>query len=105
MAVVAKFGLAIQYDKVNSGSLFGKNIYIGLRCVMLHTKFYKNHCVPGKKIFKVFTIYGHDSHLGHVNSITCMVMNFHFPVQAFILKWLKMAQRLLGIASLTFLCK
>ena len=25
--------------------------------------------VPGKKIFKCFTIYGHGSHLGHVTSI------------------------------------
>ena len=34
--------------------------------------------VPEKKIFKGFTIYGHDSHLGHVTSI--MSSDFHFLV-------------------------
>ena len=32
----------------------------------------------GKKIFKCFTIYGHDGHLGHVTSI--VLMNFHLLV-------------------------
>ena len=48
---------------------------------MHHTKFRRNRpLVPGKMIFKMFTIYGHDmySHLGHVTSI--MLMNFHFLV-------------------------
>ena len=59
---------------------------------MLHTKFCRNRPVgslkedPGKKIFKVFTIYVHGSHLGHVTSIM-------------LIKWLKMAQWFLRKAS------
>ena len=37
---------------------------------MLHTKLHQiSPVVPGKKILKCFTIYGHASHLGHVASI------------------------------------
>ena len=47
---------------------------------MLHTKFRGNRPAGfGKKIFKrVFTIYGHGGHLGHVTSI--MSADFHFLV-------------------------
>ena len=37
---------------------------------MLHTKFRENWPAgSGEYIFKVFTIYGHGGHLGHVTSI------------------------------------
>ena len=47
---------------------------------MLHTKFRGNRPAgSGEKDFKrVFTIYGHGGHLGHVTSI--MLINFHFLV-------------------------
>ena len=45
---------------------------------MLHTKFHRNQPNGSLKedVLSDFTIYGHDSHLGHVTSI--MLMNFHF---------------------------
>ena len=47
---------------------------------MLHTKFRGNRPAgSGEKDFwRVFTIYGHGSHLGHVTSI--MSSDFHFLV-------------------------
>ena len=47
---------------------------------MLHTKFRKNRPAgSGEEDFgRVFTIYGHGSHLGHVTSI--MSPDFHFLV-------------------------
>ena len=47
---------------------------------MLHTKFCGNQPAgSGEKDFKrVFTIYGHGGHLGHVTSI--MSSDFHFLV-------------------------
>ena len=47
---------------------------------MLHTKFRENRPAgSGEENFqKVFTIYGHASHLGHVTSI--MSSDFHFLV-------------------------
>ena len=47
---------------------------------MLHTKFRENWPAgPGEKdILRVFTIYGHGGHLGHVTSI--MSSDFHFLV-------------------------
>ena len=55
---------------------------------MLHTKFRGNGFSGSrKKIFlRVFTIYGHGSHLGHVTSI--MSINFHFLVpESLHIKW------------------
>ena len=47
---------------------------------MLHTKFSGN--LPAgsgeENVLRVFTIYGHGGHLGHVTSI--MLINFHFLV-------------------------
>ena len=46
---------------------------------MLHTKFRGNR--PGgsrEDVYRVFTIYGHGGHLGHVTSI--MSSDFHFLV-------------------------
>ena len=47
---------------------------------MLHTKFRGNRpASSGEKYFwRVFTIYGHGGHLGHVTSI--MSSDFHFLV-------------------------
>ena len=47
---------------------------------MLHTKFRGTRpAASGEEdFFKVFTIYGHGGHLGHVTSIT--LTNFHFLV-------------------------
>ena len=46
---------------------------------MLHTKFHENRPAgSGKRFLKVFTIYGHGGHLGHVTRI--MLTNFHFLV-------------------------
>ena len=46
---------------------------------MLHTKFRRNRPTGHwKEGFKVFTIYGQGSHLGHVTS--SMLMNFYFIV-------------------------
>ena len=47
---------------------------------MLHTKFQENRPAgSGEEDFlKVFTIYGHGGHLGHVTRI--MLTNFHFLV-------------------------
>ena len=47
---------------------------------MLHTKF-REHCPAGsgkEDFLRVFTIYGHGGHLGHVTSI--MSSDFHFLV-------------------------
>ena len=47
---------------------------------MLHAKI-QDHRISGsgkKRSFKVFIIYGHGGHLGHVTSI--MSSNFHFLV-------------------------
>ena len=44
---------------------------------MLHTKF-QGHWSTGsgeEDFFKVFTIYGHGSHVGHVTQLICI--NFH----------------------------
>ena len=47
---------------------------------MLHTKFRENRSASsGEEDFlRVFTIYGHGGHLGHVTRI--MLINFHFLV-------------------------
>ena len=47
---------------------------------MLHTNFHENRPAgSGEEYFlKVFTIYGHDGHLGHMTMI--ILTNFHFLV-------------------------
>ena len=55
---------------------------------MLHTKFPKNRpASSGEEDFlRVFTIYGHGGHLGHVTRI--MLINFHFLVpESFLTKF------------------
>ena len=52
---------------------------------MFHTKFCGNRPAgSGEDFLRVFTIYGHGGHLGHVTSI--MSSDFHFlvPEKAFI---------------------
>ena len=48
---------------------------------MLHTKFHENWPAgSGEEDFvKVFTIYGHGGHLGHVTSIMSSDFDFHVP--------------------------
>ena len=44
---------------------------------MQHSKFHENRPAgSGEDFLRVFTIYGHGGHLGHVTSI--MLINFHF---------------------------
>ena len=46
---------------------------------MLHTKLRENQPAgSGEDFLRVFTIYGHGGHLGHVTRI--MLTNFHFLV-------------------------
>ena len=43
---------------------------------MLHTKFQGHRSIgSGEDFFKVFTIYGHGGHVGHVTQLICI--NFH----------------------------
>ena len=51
----------------------------GQESPMLHTKFRENRPAGcGEDFLRVFTIYGHGGHLGHVTSI--MSSDFHFLV-------------------------
>ena len=45
---------------------------------MLHTKFQGHWSIGSgeEDFFKVFTLYGHGGHLGHVTQLICI--NFHF---------------------------
>ena len=46
---------------------------------MLHIKFQRNWSAgSGEDFRRVFTIYGHGGHLGHMTSI--ILINFHFHV-------------------------
>ena len=42
--------------------------FVDLECIMLHAKFHDHRTIRSvvEDCFKVFTIYGHDGHLGHV---------------------------------------
>ena len=49
---------------------------------MLHTEF-QGHwfIVSGEQdFFKVFTIYGHGGHLGHVTLLICINFHSHIPI-------------------------
>ena len=54
--------------------------YDGQESLMLHTKFHGNRSTGSREedFWRVFAIYGHGSHLGHVTSI--MSINFHFLI-------------------------
>ena len=48
---------------------------------MLHTKF-QDHQYMGsgeEDFFKVFTIYGHGGHVGHVTQLICIYFHSHSP--------------------------
>ena len=48
---------------------------------MLHTKFQGHQSIgSGEEIFKVFTIYGHDGHFGHVTLLICIFVHSHLPI-------------------------
>ena len=55
--------------------------YDGLKSPMLHTKFRGNRPTgSGEEDFLVvFTIYGRDSHLGHVTKISRTKLQCHYP--------------------------
>ena len=49
---------------------------------MLHTKFQGHRSIgSGEDFLKVFTIYGHGSHLGHVTLLICINFHSHAPMQ------------------------
>ena len=49
---------------------------------MLHSKFQGHRSIDsgGDDFFKVFTIYGHGDHLGHVTQLICINFHFHSPI-------------------------
>ena len=49
---------------------------------MLHTKFQGHRSIGSgeQDLFKVFTIYGHDSHVGHVTQLICVNIYSHSPI-------------------------
>ena len=71
---------------------------------MLHTMF-QGHWSTGsgeEDFFKVFTIYGHGSHVGHVTELICI--NFHslFSLKLSYEFWFKIAQLFLRKTSFNF---
>ena len=48
---------------------------------MLHTKFQGNQSIGSgeEDFFKVFTIYGHGCHVGHVTKLICINFHSHSP--------------------------
>ena len=74
-----KFDLSIKRPKINLGSLLNKLGHL-LQWQVLPYRF-QCHLQFGsslKKILKVCTIYGHDSHLGHMTRP--LWINFHYPI-------------------------
>ena len=49
---------------------------------MLHTKFIGHQSIGSKEevFLKVFTIYGHGTHLGHVTLFICRNFHSHSPI-------------------------
>ena len=48
---------------------------------MLHTKFQGHRSIgSGEDFFKVFTIYGHGGHVGHVTQLICINFHSHSPL-------------------------
>ena len=47
---------------------------------MLHTKFQGHQSIgSGEDFFKVFTIYGHGGHVGHVTQLICISFQSYSP--------------------------
>ena len=72
--------------------------------MMLHTKF-QGHGYIGsgeEEFFKVFTIYGHGSHVGHVTQLICI--NFHslFSLKPSYEFWFQIAPLFLRKTSFNF---
>ena len=48
---------------------------------MLHTKFQGHQSIASVEvILKVFTIYGHGGHVGHVTQLICIKFHSHSPL-------------------------
>ena len=59
---------------------------------MLHTKFQGHRSIGSgeEDFFKVFTIYGHGGHVGHVTQLICISFHSHSPFSfhmSFSFKW------------------
>ena len=57
---------------------------------MLHTKFQDHQSIGSGEDFKVFTIYGHGGHVGHVTLLICISFHSHSPLSfhmSFGFKW------------------
>ena len=69
---MTKFDLGVKWVKVNIGHNLNN-----LGSTMLHTKFkgHRSSDSGEEDFFKVFTIYGHGGHVGHVTQLICI--NFH----------------------------
>ena len=71
---------------------------------MLHIKFQGHWSIGSgeEEFFKVFTIYGHGSHVGHVTQLICI--NFHslFSLKLSYEFWFQIAPLFLGKKSLNF---
>ena len=70
---------------------------------MLHTEFRENQPAGFReeKKLRVFTIYGHGGHLGHVISIITLNFHLHVP-KAYIQNLVKITQWFLSKASFNF---
>ena len=72
--------------------------------MMLHTKFQGHGSIGSgeEDFFKVFTIYGHGSHVGHVTQLICI--NFHslFSLKLSYEFWFKIAKLFLRKTSFNF---
>ena len=60
---MTKFDLGVKWVKVNPGS-----VLLELSYTMLHTKSQGHRSIGSgeEDFFKVFTLYGHGGHVGHV---------------------------------------
>ena len=57
---------------------------------MLHIKFQGHRSIGSGDFFKVFTIYGHGGHAGHVTLLICISFHSHSPLSfhmSFGFKW------------------
>ena len=71
--------------------------------MMLPTKFQGHVSIgSGEEVFKVFTIYGNGSHVGHVTQFICI--NFHslFSLKLSYEFWFQIAQLFLRKTSFNF---
>ena len=72
--------------------------------MMLHTKF-QGHGYIGsgeEEFFKVFTIYGHGSHIGHVTQLICINFYSLFSLKLSYEFWFQIAPLFLRKTGLNF---